>query len=135
MPNNQKKTIIIVAVAMALILVLSVAYLAISNQAYQMREEHTIDSMYSSGELFADIGDSKEAYGTFIGIIHMDPSQEKAWHEAGKIINRLDICPQALDHYEMYIEAFPYSERAMKGYEIAKQCQPGSNQNLMNHFK
>jgi outer membrane protein assembly factor BamD (BamD/ComL family) len=119
MPNNQK---IIIIIAIALILVLIVAYIAISNQVEQMREEQTIDSMYSSGKLFIDIGDSKEAFGTFIGIIHMDPSQEKAWHEAGKILNRLEICPQALDHHERYVEAFPYSERAMEGYETAKQC-------------
>jgi hypothetical protein len=56
-------------------------------------------------------------------IILDSPSEEIAWHQKGKILNRLNMCGESLFHYEEYLDRFPQSLRGLEGYEIAKNCQ------------
>ena len=56
-------------------------------------------------------------------IILDSPSEEIAWHQKGKILNRLNMCNESLFHYEEYLDRFPQSLRGLEGYEIAKNCQ------------
>ena len=119
---NSVKIVVAGIMIAALILVPLAVYLIILDHSQEISQEQTITSLYTRGQMFVDRGDSQEALGSFLGIIDKDPSQEKAWHEAGKIMNRYEMCAQSLQHYWEYVERFPGSVRGQEGYEIAKMC-------------
>jgi hypothetical protein len=97
-------------------------YFTIADQGRQIHEEMTIDSLYARADVYVDNAEPEEALVTFLQIIDRDVTQEKAWHEAGKILNRFEMCANSLEHYEQYVERFPESVRGIEGYEIAKRC-------------
>ncbi|NND86590.1 MAG: hypothetical protein HKM23_04580 [Nitrosopumilus sp.] len=81
-----------------------------------------IVEMYSKAEVMIENGSFIEAIDIYSQIITAYPSEETAWHEKGKILNRLKMCSESLGHYAEYVELFPDSTRGMEGYGIAKKC-------------
>ena len=63
-----------------------------------------------------------KALDIYTKIIEMDKKEDTAWHEKGRILNHLERCSESLLHYVDYLKVFPDSERAVQGYEIAKNC-------------
>jgi Tfp pilus assembly protein PilF len=120
--DKNVRIAMVVPLIITVILVPLLAYSVIAEHGEQVREEMTIDSMYAKANVFVDKGDSDAALLAFVEIIEKDQSQEKAWHEVGKILNRFKMCDESLDHYEKYVKLFPDSVRGNQGYEIAKQC-------------
>jgi tetratricopeptide (TPR) repeat protein len=106
----------------ALVLIPLGVYFTIVEQGNQMRDKMTIESMYASAYVHVDRGNSDAAFAAFQDIFKRDASQEKAWHEIGKILNRFEMCDEAMAHYEQYVELFRDSVRGLEGYELAKQC-------------
>lgn len=110
------------SVIAAIVLVPLAVYFAIVEQGNQMRDEMTIESMYASAYVHVDRGNSDAALAAFQDIVKRDASQEKAWHEIGKILNRFERCDEALAHYKQYVNLFRDSARGLEGYELARQC-------------
>ncbi len=67
-------------------------------------------------------GKLDEAIVAFTQAIKIDPQIEEAWHEKGKLLNRLGYCNDAQVHYESYVERYPDSTRAQEGQQIANNC-------------
>jgi len=85
--------------------------------------EEEVSELYDLGKWAINNGDLMKAADYYSHIIEIAPNEEKAWHEKGKILNRLQICEKAVSHYEKYVMNFPKSSRAQEGYNIAKNCE------------
>ena len=81
-----------------------------------------INILYDDGQDYIDEGNLPQAQSTYSQIIELKPTEEKAWHEKGKILVRTNSCDDAEIHYEKYVEIFPESTRGAEGYELAKSC-------------
>lgn len=81
-----------------------------------------ISDLYDDGQDYIDDGNLLQAQLTYSQIIEIKPNEEKAWHEKGKILVRINSCSEAETHYEKYVEIFPESARGAEGYELAKSC-------------
>ena len=81
-----------------------------------------INILYDDGQDYIDDGNLTQALSTYSQIIELKPTEEKAWHEKGKILVRTNSCDDAENHYEKYVEIFPESTRGAEGYELAKSC-------------
>ena len=73
------------------------------------------ENQIQDGQLYA-------ALDTYTGILTETPDDEYAWHQKGKLLNRLSLCDDAQLHYEKYLDRFPNSLRGLEGAEIAKTC-------------
>ena len=78
--------------------------------------------LMEEGKLHTENGNFGLAIDSYTVAISEDPRNEVAWHEKGKLLNRLNECNDAVLHYERYLENFPDSLRGLEGYEIAKNC-------------
>ena len=74
------------------------------------------------GALYVENGDLELAIDAYTEAITGQPQNENAWHQKGKLLNRLGQCDDAVLHYERYAERYPYSERMIEGLEIARNC-------------
>ena len=79
---------------------------------------------YATATIYVNDGMLGKALAVYSDIIRNDETgaEENAWHEKGKILNRLGYCNDAVNHYIIYADRFPNSQRAVEGYELAKQC-------------
>lgn len=79
---------------------------------------------YATATIHVNDGMLGKALAIYSDIIRNDETgaEENAWHEKGKILNRLGYCNDAINHYVIYTDRFPDSQRAVEGYELAKQC-------------
>ena len=79
---------------------------------------------YATATIHVNDGMLGMALAAYSDIIRNDETgaEENAWHEKGKILNRLGYCNDAVNHYVIYADRFPDSQRAVEGYELAKQC-------------
>ena len=75
------------------------------------------------GQLYVNNGQLWAAIDSFNKAIIEDPRNEMAWHEKGKLLNRIGTCNDAQLHYEKYQDYFPNSLRAHEGLEIAIGCE------------
>lgn len=82
------------------------------------------DDQYAIAERLVQQGNFGEALETYSEIIRGDiaGSEEKAWHEKGKLLVRLQYCNDAINHYDVYVDRFPDSRRGAEGYQLAKKC-------------
>lgn len=120
--DRGMKIAVIVPLLFTVIAVPFLAYSVISERGQQIREDQTIESMYIRAEVYIDKGDFETAEGIYTDIIQRDATQEKAWHEKGKILNRFEQCAEAVQYYDEYLKLFPESLRGLEGYAIAKRC-------------
>ena len=74
------------------------------------------------GALYVANGNLELAIDAYTQAIAEQPENENAWHQKGKLLNRLGQCEDAVLHYERYAERYPYSLRMAEGLEIAKNC-------------
>ena len=86
--------------------------------------DQMVDDLYDEGFRWVQNGNLTIAIGVYDELISIAPNEERAYHEKGKILNRLEACDEALEHYEKYVSEFPTSSRGLEGYEIAKNCKP-----------
>lgn len=127
MANSSKdivrNRIVPILIYVGLILVISafVAGFAQSDISMQSRQDMANDQ-YSVAERQSNGGEMDRALATYSKIISRDSSEEKAWHEKGKLLIRIGYCNEAMNHYYNYVDGFPDSQRANEGYELAKQC-------------
>jgi tetratricopeptide (TPR) repeat protein len=113
----NKKHILYIAIGITILIVSLGIYFLIPES-----NEESIAKLYDLGNWAINNGDLNKALEYYSKIIDIAPNEEKAWHEKGKILNRLKICEEALNHYEKYVINFPNSSRAQEGYIIAKNC-------------
>ena len=81
-----------------------------------------ISILYDNAQNYVDDGNLSHAKLIYEEIIELKPNEEKAWHEKGKILVRINSCNDAIRHYEKYVINFPESSRGAEGYELAKLC-------------
>ena len=81
-----------------------------------------INIQYDEAQRYIDDGNLSQAQSIYSEIIQLKPTEEKAWHEKGKILVRTNSCSDAERHYEKYVKIFPDSTRGAEGYELAKLC-------------
>ena len=81
-----------------------------------------INIQYDEAQRYIDDGNLSQAQSIYSEIIQLKPTEEKAWHEKGKILVRTNSCSNAERHYEKYVDLFPESTRGAEGYELAKLC-------------
>ena len=98
------------------------AYFALVADVQKEIDETNITQLYIRAEHFIEKGDFEQAREFYSEIIQSDATEEKAWHEKGKLLNRFEMCLEALDHYGEYVELFPDSSRAAEGLDIARYC-------------
>ncbi len=98
------------------------AYFALVADVQTEIDETNITQLYIRAEHFIEKGDFEQAREFYSEIIQRDATEEKAWHEKGKLLNRFEMCLEALDHYVEYVELFPDSSRAAEGLDIARHC-------------
>ena len=72
--------------------------------------------------LYAENGNFGLAIDAYTDAISEQPNNENAWHQKGKLLNRLGQCSDALLHYERYADKYPNSERMSEGFAIAQSC-------------
>ncbi len=102
---------------------------------YDSYETHvdkmSISSMYSRTHAFENNGPPRGGTETplsiYTRIIEIDRTEEPAWHEKGRLLNKSEMCAESALHYRQYIKEFPNSIRADEGYEIAKKCGVDEN--------
>ena len=82
-----------------------------------------IDPM-QQGKIYVNNGQLWAAIDSFNIAITEDPTNEMAWHEKGKLLNRIGTCYDAQLHYEKYLDHFPNSLRAHEGLKITIECEP-----------
>ena len=82
-----------------------------------------ISILYDNAQNYLDDGNLLEAKLIYSEIIEQKPNEEKAWHEKGKILVRINSCNEAINHYENYVINFPDSLRGAEGFELAKLCK------------
>ena len=109
---------------MAVLFVVDIAQVDNHEPRQAISSSIIIDDTYTIAQRYADNGQLGNALATYSKIINDDVSsgEEKAWHEKGKILIRLGYCNDAVNHYQNYVNRFPYSDRGSEGYELAKMC-------------
>ncbi len=60
-----------------------------------------IDILYDGAQNYIDNGNLLQAQLTYSQIIELKPNEEKAWHEKGKILVRINSCSEAETHRNM----------------------------------
>lgn len=120
--------------ALPLIVIVSVFLVASVAYAHDREELRKL----SIPEMYLRAGDFEngeyvhydKALKIYSQIIQIDKTEEIAWHENGRILNHLKQCSESFSHYREYLKAFPDSERANEGYEIAKLCNSQDSQSF-----
>lgn len=116
---NVNKKWIIYAMIVISVIVLAIIVVPILPKSLDDR----IILLYNQAQLYIDDGNLSQAKLIYSEIIELKPTEEKAWHEKGKILVRTEICVEAVNHYKKYVDIFPESSRGAEGYELAKSCR------------
>ncbi len=73
-------------------------------------------------ENYIQNGDLYAALDVYTQIIGDEPLDEYSWHQKGKLLNRLQLCDDAVVYYSEYLDKFPHSVRGAEGHQIALNC-------------
>ena len=116
------KTAVIIVAAAGIPTLLLAAYLGVGDETESNQIDTSILLHYDRADTFYNDGQFEKAKRAYSQIILIDEKEELAWHEKGKILNRLEKCEEAINHYTKYVDLFPNSKRAQGGYETAMKC-------------
>ena len=98
------------------------AYLGLVEEIEPNKIDNSVLLHYDRVEIFYTDREFEKAIWAYSQILLIDESEELAWHEKGKILNKLEKCEEALSHYSKYVELFPNSKRVQNGYETSLEC-------------
>ena len=114
-------------IPLILLIAISFTVYVVYDNSLSEKGKLNIPSMYVRAHVFEEReylhNVSERPLDIYTRIMEIDPTDELAWHEKGRLLNKSEMCMESVLHYRQYVKEFPHSIRADEGYEIAKECK------------